>query len=466
VSVLRPRSLKWRLVGRLVTMQTVMLTLLVMLILPVTAVLWRSGLLDSYEGSTLDILKDAIARDASGRLVVHTTPDLATLKAEVSDLWFVARDTQGQRISEGTVPPDFEPIARALDHVSDARLGFGEGLPPAGVVKWVETEAGKVQILTGTRGRMSVRKIFSVTQLLFLNVILPLVALMALATLVATPLVVRRAIAGLRQTAVQAEQIDIDRRGLQLPLDTVPAEIVPLVRAINGALTRLDKGYERHRRFLSDAAHELRTPIAILSTRVSSLPPGPEKARLLEDATRLTVMTGQLLDLQRLDQKADAFGLVDVVALSQRVVLDLAPLAFNAGYEMAFEPQAETVMVKGDQMSIERALTNLVQNAIDHGGRRGTITIAVTAGGRIEVSDEGDGIPPDERDHIFEPFYRLQEGGQGAGLGLDLVQKIMHLHGGRIEADASRSGGACLRLIFPLAEATGSAPAAAPAATA
>ncbi|MGO4712350.1 sensor histidine kinase [Bradyrhizobium sp. 2TAF24] len=457
---MRPRSLKWRLVGRLVAMQTVMLTLLVMLILPVTAVLWRSGLLDSYEGSTLDILKDAIARDASGRLVVHTTPDLATLKAEVSDLWFVARDAQGQQISEGTVPPDFEPIARALDHVSDARLGFGEGLPPAGVVKWVETEAGKVQILTGTRGRMSVRKIFSVTQLLFLNVILPLVALMALATLVATPLVVRRAITGLRQTAAQAEHIDIDRRGLQLPLDTVPAEIVPLVRAINGALTRLDKGYERHRRFLSDAAHELRTPIAILSTRVSSLPPGPEKARLLEDATRLTVMTGQLLDLQRLDQKADAFGPVDLVALSQRVVLDLAPLAFNAGYEMAFEPQTDAVMVKGDQMSIERALTNLVQNAIDHGGRRGTIAIIVTTAGRIEVSDEGDGIPPEERDHIFEPFYRLQEGGQGAGLGLDLVQKIMHLHGGRIEADASRSGGACLRLIFPAVEAAGPAPAA------
>ncbi|MEW6641597.1 MAG: HAMP domain-containing sensor histidine kinase [Pseudomonadota bacterium] len=452
MSVLRPRSLKWRLVGRLVAMQTVMLTLLVMLILPVTAVLWRSGLLDSYEGSTLDILKDAIVRDNAGRLVVETTPDLARLKAEVSDLWFVVRDTQGQQISEGTVPPDFVPIARALDHVSDARLGFGEGLPPAGVVKWVETEAGKVQILTGTRGRMSVRKIFSVTQLLFLNVILPLVVLMALATLVATPLVVRRAIAGLRQTALQAEEIDIDRRGLQLPLNTVPAEIVPLVRAINGALARLDKGYERHRRFLADAAHELRTPIAILSTRVSSLPPGPEKARLLEDATRLTVMTGQLLDLQRLDQKADAFGPVDLVALAQRVVLDLAPLAFNAGYEMAFEPQTDAVMVKGDQMSIERALTNLVQNAIDHGGRRGTIAIAVTAGGRIEVSDEGDGIPPEERDHILEPFYRLQEGGQGAGLGLDLVQKIMHLHGGRIEADASRSGGACLRLIFPLAE--------------
>jgi signal transduction histidine kinase len=452
VTVLQPRSLKWRLVGRLVLLQAAMLTLLILLVLLVAAALWRTGfLVDDYEGSTLDVLRDAVERDAGGGLILRSTPELANLRSEVSDLWFIVRDKQGHRLSEGSVPPDFDPIADALDHISDARLGWsvGEASPPAGLVKWVDTSAGKVQILTGTQGRMSVRKVIAAAPLLFLNIILPVAVLMALATLAATPFVVRRAMAGLGQAAAQAERIDIDRRGVQLSVDGVPIEIIPLVKAVNDALGRLDKGYERHKRFLTDAAHELRTPIAILTTRVSSLPAGPEKARLLEDATRLTVMTGQLLDLQRLDQQADHFGPVDLVGIARRVVLDLAPLAFAAGYEMSFEPEDEAVVVNGDQTSLERALTNLVQNAIDHGGRRGTILVRVAGAGWIDVCDEGAGIPVEERDHVFEPFYRLHQGGRGAGLGLDLVQKIMRLHGGRVEAGDGLSGGACLRLIFP-----------------
>jgi signal transduction histidine kinase len=452
VTVLRPRSLKWRLVGRLVVLQATMLSLLVLLILLVVAVLWHSGVLsDDYEGSTLDVLKDAVERDAGGGLILRQTPELANLRSETSDLWFIVRDKEGHRLSEGTVPSDFMLIAAALDHISDARLGrtIGEASPPAGLVKWVDTPAGKVQILTGTQGSISVNKVIAAAPLLFLNIILPIIGLMALATLFATPFVVRRAMAGLGQAAAQAERIDIDRRGVQLSVEEVPMEVIPFVKAVNDALGRLDKGYERHKRFLADAAHELRTPIAILTTRVSSLPAGPEKTRLLEDATRLTVLTGQLLDLQRLDQQPNQFDSVDLVGIARRVVLDLAPLAFAAGYEMSFEPEDEDITAKGDQTSLERALTNLVQNAIDHGGRRGTIAVRVAHSGCIEVCDEGRGIPIEEREQVFEPFYRLQQGGRGAGLGLDLVLKIMRLHGGHVEAVEGPSGGACLRMMFP-----------------
>ncbi|MGL5165099.1 MAG: sensor histidine kinase [Afipia sp.] len=452
MNVLRPRSLKWRLVGRLVVLQATMLTLLILLIMLVVAALWRSGVVDGdYEGNTLDVIKEAVERDAGGGLILRPTSELASLRSDVSDLWFIVRDTQGHSLSEGSVPPDFMPIADALDHISDARLGWsvGEASPPAGLVKWVNSAAGKIQILTGTQGRISVRRVIAAAPPLFVNVILPIVCLMALATAFATPFVVRRAMAGLGQVAAQAERIDIDRRGVQLSVEEVPMEVVPLVKAVNDALGRLDKGYERHKRFLTDAAHELRTPIAILTTRVSSLPTGPEKTRLLEDATRLTVLTGQLLDLQRLDQQLNQFGSVDLVGIARRVVLDLAPLAFAAGYEMSFEPEDEDIIVKGDQTSLERALTNLVQNAIDHGGRRGTILVRVARAGWIEVGDEGGGIPIEEREQVFEPFYRLQQGGRGAGLGLDLVQKIMRLHGGHAEAVDGPSGGACLRMMFP-----------------
>ncbi|WP_349531252.1 hypothetical protein [Bradyrhizobium sp. NAS80.1] len=245
MSALRPHSLTWRLVGRLAGLQAIMLTLLILLVGLAAIVLLRAGLLlDDYEGNTVDTLKDAIARDAASGLTLRQTPELSALRSEHSDLWFVIRDAQGHQLSEGTVPSEFAPIASALDHVSDARLRWNAAKPspPAGLVKWVDTAAGRIQILTGTYGQLSIWRALASTPLLFVNVILPIVVLMTLATLVATPFVVRRAMKGLGQAAAQAERIDIDKRGVQLPLDEVPIEIAPLVKAINDALGRLDKG--------------------------------------------------------------------------------------------------------------------------------------------------------------------------------------------------------------------------------
>jgi signal transduction histidine kinase len=209
---------------------------------------------------------------------------------------------------------------------------------------------------------------------------------------------------------------------------------------------------------MAAAAHELRTPVAILNTRIASLSPGPEKTHLQEDAARLSTLTEQLLDLERFEQQAVRFVSVDLVAIGQRVVVDLAPLAFAAGYQMSFEPEDEAVAISGDQISIERALTNLVQNAIEHGGRAGTITIRVARTPFIEVSDQGSGIPPEARDRVFEPFHRLHPQGRGIGLGLNLVQDIMRRHGGQVVVLDAPSGGASLRMIFPPANMAGRNP--------
>src|SRR5439155_15300581 len=134
---------------------------------------------------------------------------------------------------------------------------------------------------------------------------------------------------------------------------------------------RLDQGYARHKRFVADAAHELRTPIAILSTRLESLPSGPDKTRLIEDAARLATLAEQLLDIQRLDRCGHPFAPIDLVSVAQGVAADLAPLAIAAGYELALDAPTTPVEALGDAAALERALTNLVQNAIQHGPRRG-----------------------------------------------------------------------------------------------
>lgn len=448
-----PRSLKWRIVGHLAVMQAGMLLLLTAIILATIGFMWRSGILgDSYEGSTIDVLVRAVERDARGELTLHATPELLHMRSETPDLWFVMRDREGHRLSEGTLPPEVAPIVGMLDRIDNALLRSPSGAPanPVGVVRWVDTKAGRLQMLTPAKGRLSVLTVIAAIEPMLINVALPIFGLMALVTLLVTPFVVRRAMAGLGQAADDAERINIDRSGVRLSMDRVPAEVVPFVKAVNHALDRLDKGYEGHKRFLADAAHELRTPIAILTTRISSLPAGPERTRLLEDTTRLTILTGQLLDLQRLDQREISLAPVDLVAVAERIVLDIAPLAFAAGYEMTLEAEADHLTVSGDETALDRALANLIQNAIDHGGRRGTIMIRVACAGWIEVCDEGNGIPRAERNQIFEPFYRLRPGGRGAGLGLDLVQKIMRRHGGHVEVVAGPSKGACLRLVFPV----------------
>lgn len=461
-----PRSLKWRLIVRLVIFQTIMLATIVFL---AVAAVWSTvAAVDAYEDSSLDVLRDALVRDGQGGLALSPTSDLALLRADARNLWFIIRDEQGRQLTQGTVPQEFAPIVAGLDHVSQARLkidmnskaqanaSIGSGYRPDALLRWVDSPAGKVQILTGTQGRMSWGRLIAGVSISTLTITLPVLALMVLVTMLATPFVVRRAMAGLSLAAAQAERVDIDQRGVQLPVDHVPTEIGPLVKAVNEALARLDKGYERHQRFLADAAHELRTPIAILNTRIASLPESPQKGRLLEDTTRLSVLTGQLLDLQRLDQQVELFVPLDISALARRVVVDLAPLAFAAGYEIDFLADDGLVQVRGDQTALERALTNLVQNAIQHGGRRGTISVRVgkvdSQTGELEVCDEGEGIPAGEAERIFEPFHRLRHDGKGAGLGLNLVQEIVRLHGGRVTAAATVKGGACLRMTFPLFE--------------
>lgn len=448
MSIKRPRSLKWSLVLRIALLQCAMLTLV---IVGIVGAMLATGLIPhDYEDGTMDVLADAMARDAGGKLMLNETPDLAKLRSGVPDLWFIIRDNQGQRLQEGTVPAIFQPFVGLLDTISDARIdhAIGQAAPPEGKIRWTDTSAGNVQIFTGTKGGLSLPRLLGQAPQFFLQGILPLAGLMALATLFATPWVVRGALSGLGHAATEAERIDIDQRGVQLPLKDVPKEVTPLVKAVNAALARLDKGYERHKRFLTDAAHELRTPVAILNTRLASLPATPERARLLQDAARLSTLTDQLLDLQRLDRRAAPFDKVNLVVLARGIIVDLAPMAFSAGYEMSFEPERETIFATGDRTAIERAVTNLVQNAIEHGGRAGKITVSVTTPAVIEVRDEGGGVPQSERERVFEPFYRLRPQDHGAGLGLNLVQEIMQLHGGRIEILDGKPRGACFRIIF------------------
>jgi signal transduction histidine kinase len=446
----RSISLRWQLVSWLVLLQAAILTVFLISIL---GALWWSGHLLHLESedATIDAIAAAAARGDGDRLVLRPTRELARLKAMEPGLWFMVRDRQGQTVRAGDIPSEFASVSEALAAIGQARLGWNVGDPPRPTARFkrVETAAGTLQILTGPGDKVPLARVVWAGGLVFGSVILPILVLMAIATLVATPMVVRKALAGVSEAAEGAQRINADQRGVRLPCDNVPTEVLPLVQAVNDALRRLDDGYARRQRFLMDAAHELRTPIAILSTRLESLSASPEKQRLLADVARLANLAEQLLDLQRMDHGGRSFMPVDLIVLGRTVAADLAPLAIAAGFELSFEADSDCAVVVGDVLSLQRALTNLVQNAIEHAGRGETITIRIERTGVMEVSDEGNGIPPERRTLIFEPFQRLRPQGRGAGLGLHLVSEIVRLHQGSITVLDGRNGGARFRIALP-----------------
>ncbi|MEF9606146.1 hypothetical protein O4J55_29010, partial [Paracoccus sp. PXZ] len=136
------------------------------------------------------------------------------------------------------------------------------------------------------------------------------------AIFIAVPRIVGRALGRISDVAEKAARIEPRQHGTRLPVDGIPKEVAPLVTAFNGALERLENEARKRQRFLIDAAHELRTPIAIMQTRIDGMPDGQERSRLLDDVARLADTAEQLLDFERNDQVTDVDGSVDLVEIA------------------------------------------------------------------------------------------------------------------------------------------------------
>ena len=268
--------------------------------------------------------------------------------------------------------------------------------------------------------------------------------LVFLAMLIALPLF-SRALRPITAEAGALHPQDSDRR---LSEQKAPRELLPLVRAFNAALDRLASELGRRKRFVADVAHELRTPLAVLSLRVEALKEGESKEELRSGVGRLSHLVAQMLDLERLSLAGRQRASIDLVAAARDVVADLAPMALKSGYDLSLDAPAMPVTVTGDPHAIERAVTNLVGNAIAHGGGGGNIHVIVGTDRTVDVVDEGPGVPPSLRPRLFEPFCRESSNYEGCGLGLHLTREIMRAHGGDIRLLLTDRG-ARFRLEFP-----------------
>jgi signal transduction histidine kinase len=263
-------------------------------------------------------------------------------------------------------------------------------------------------------------------------------------------LAVRRALAPLKHVSGVAEMIDPTKADVRLPISNVPEEILPLVNAINLALDRLDQGLRRQREFNANAAHQLRTPLAVLSANIEAMPDKAMATKLNYDVELMSRIVNQLLLMAKLETLSIANDeKVDLAVIATDVATNLAPLAVASGKHLEVVNNVGPVFVRANAEALRAALSNLVENALAHTLPQTTVSVRLTEEPAVEVTDRGVGVPIGQRNQIFERFWKGDRNGKGAGLGLAIVKQIMTVLHGSVSVSDHAGGGAAFTLRFP-----------------
>ena len=260
---------------------------------------------------------------------------------------------------------------------------------------------------------------------------------------------VRRTLAPLHGISMLAAEITPGSSDVRLPQTGVPEEIVPLVRAVNSALDRFDEGLRRQREFNANAAHQLRTPLAVLSANIDTMRDTATAVKLRYDVDLMSRIVTQLLlvaKLETLPVRLDEQ--VDLCAAAHEVAENLGPLAVSTRKMLELDEPPTPVFVAGNAFAVRVALGNLVENALSHTPAGGFVRIRITPAGSIDVEDSGPGIPADMRAKIFDRFWKGDNSKEGAGLGLSIVRRVMSALNGSVLVDDAAGGGARFTLQF------------------
>lgn len=261
-------------------------------------------------------------------------------------------------------------------------------------------------------------------------------------------LTVRRALRPVDQVARVARELGPASLDVRLETDGLPSDVLPIVDAVNVALRRIEDGYRRQREFTSNVAHQLRTPLTIL------------RADMERNDFRRDDALAEILSMERLVQQflhlaqADNLSMTsdevaDLKQVAEDTVAALAPQAVKAGKEIELRVADGAFLIRGNASFIGVALRNLIENALRYSGEGKRIIVDLAAPAVLSVSDEGPGLLPEERERIFNRFWRgSRRVEDGAGLGLSIVAQILQVHGGTVGVENGMSCGAVFLLDF------------------
>ncbi|MGH6988715.1 MAG: sensor histidine kinase [Stellaceae bacterium] len=253
---------------------------------------------------------------------------------------------------------------------------------------------------------------------------------------------------------------------LRISSEGLPGEIRPLVDAVNGALDRLARAYAAERRLTADAAHELRTPLAVLNLRLqrARISGKFEWAAIERELGQMGRLIGQLMDLARKEaiarqERPEDLPLVNLSRVAREAAAAIVPLAEAEDRRLVVDlPDFTPVYGRADDL--RDVIRNLLENALVHG--RGTVGVAIRPSPSaprplwvVEISDEGDGIPVGQEEAVFERFRKLDSSTPGSGLGLAIVRQVVRNHGGRVGFATAAS---CVEVLLPGAQVPAASP--------
>ena len=273
-----------------------------------------------------------------------------------------------------------------------------------------------------------------------------------------------RALKPLKRFTEKAERVQLQSLTEITLSEDEAVEFSRLSRAVNQMLLRLNQAFDAQQQFVGNAAHELRTPLALMQARLDlymSTDHGdicPETAETLammrEQTERLSRMVRTLLDMSEL-KTVPRTDRIQIAPMIEEVLADLSPLAEKSGVTLS--QSGGDLWITGSDVLVYRAVFNLVENGVKYNCPGGSVCVAVSRQGEeavIEVKDTGCGIPENFRESVFQPFFRVDKSRSrekgGVGLGLSLVWEIAHLHGGDVRVRESGESGTAIELTLPV----------------
>lgn len=281
------------------------------------------------------------------------------------------------------------------------------------------------------------------------HVALPLLPFAFLLTVI-NIVTVGRSLASLDRAAAGARRLARGETIAPLPAAGLPAEVQSLVETINQGLVRVSSSLEAERAFAAEAAHALRTPLAVLAARIEAAGSDSVPHGFAGDVASLQRLTAQLLGAAQADTLVVAPDAVcDLAEVAETVTAAMGPLAIRSGRLLALEG-AGPLSVRGDADALAHALRNLIENAIRFAPEGSEIAIEVGPGPVLSVRDTGPGIAVEDRAVALSRFQRAPGGrGGGTGLGLSIATRIVAAHGGSLKLDETRGGGLTARIVLP-----------------
>lgn len=393
---------------------------------------------------TADRLNARVLRDQAGIVAGFVGKDARHALPGDGLYQYIVRDAATGRVIERS--PGADPAAFPASAADSEYFSFAG--PKGAMFRGASVRTGDrvIQVAQDERSIRAFSDMLGQSMLTRLSLFgIPFLALLMLVVALSIKLIMTPISKALNQLG----DLSFNRPDLRLDVSGFPSEIQPLAAAINGALDRIGRGIEAQKDFVANAAHELRTPLAVLRAHIDTMNDWAEAAKMRDDVDSMARLVSQLLDTARLDApEPPELRRIDLTDLARETSRSIWPLVLARGRTLEVKGLDAPVYVQGNFDLLCRAVRNLLENALHHTPPGAAIELEVQPG-KIVVRDRGQGVADDRKAEIFKRFSRgdSRQGG-GAGLGLFIVGRIMELHGGAASVDDAEGGGAAFTLQF------------------